>query len=260
MPVPVDVERANAILDKPLDLPVDHFGIRLVVPAEHGLAFGADLPNSLPGLNAGPTWKIECTDIVIGFDGLRLGHIGGLLQIQRRQHFYGNFDKVSRCAWSLHRETCLERHRLRTIQDNVESGGLAAVEILHQMRVLFKDFHASRQLFGNDLDGSGRLRAKVLEQNRQRRGRSHAIEGVGETGAFHDEIGRQNRLLLDEREVGRLGNAFGCLDAHEADCPLPGTTGLQMKEVAMDSTIARDAKRLLLDTTLAISCPQDLRQ
>ena len=48
VPVPVDAEAGDAVLDRPLDLPVDCLGVAFVEPAEERLALGAGRGDYVP--------------------------------------------------------------------------------------------------------------------------------------------------------------------------------------------------------------------
>ena len=258
VPVPVDVERADAVFNEPLDLPVDDLGIRLVVPAENGLALGTRPPHARPGGCLVPPGKVERREVVVRLHRLRLRHIGGFREIEGGPHRNGYRHRVRRHVPPAHLETRRERPRRRARQHDLERRRPAALHVLHEARGLRVDPHPRRQ--GNRLHAHRprAFRPQVRHLNRQRNRRSHAVEGVGRARARHHEVGRQRRLFPHEREVADLPDVRRRLQAHEPDLPRPRAAVRQIEEEAVRPAVARHAHLFPLHAAFAIARPLHL--
>ena len=74
VPVPVHAERGDAVLRRPLDLPVHDLGVALVVPAEERLDAGERLVHLVPLGHLLRAGVVERVDLDPPPDGLRLRH------------------------------------------------------------------------------------------------------------------------------------------------------------------------------------------
>ena len=107
---------------RPLDLPVDTFGIAFIVPAQHGLSLRAMRPDRLPLRHRRPTGEVERADLVVRLCRLRLGDVVSRGHVQRLgdQHRTPQSRLRGVLACELHDDLALRR--LRRLEANPVKG------------------------------------------------------------------------------------------------------------------------------------------
>ena len=85
-PVPVHEHEGDAVLDEMLDLPVDHVGVRFVVPAQDRLAVRRARPDTVPQMAVPPREEERADFVFARLDGFRRGHAIHLGKSEGRQN------------------------------------------------------------------------------------------------------------------------------------------------------------------------------
>ena len=246
VPVPVHVERADAVLHEPLDLPVHDLGVRLVVPTQHGLALGAHVPHALPRLHARPAGKVERGDVVVRLHGLRLGHVRRLREAEGGQHLHGRGERDRRHALRPDGERHGELARRGNLELGDEERGLEFFDVAQVgERGGVREAHAGRQRADRERHVPRRAGADVLDRHAHGHRPAHAVEGVLRARGLHHEVGREVGLVLHERGGHRLRGVHD--EVRPGDGPVPVGIRGEVKVDPVAASVAGVAELPLAD-------------
>ena len=84
-PIPVDEEELDSVFDRPFDLPVDDFRVRLVVITEERAANRGGRVDLVPTAAARPTGEVIGADLVFALDRARLRNVRRRGEFERRE-------------------------------------------------------------------------------------------------------------------------------------------------------------------------------
>ena len=257
VPVPVHVERADAVLDEPLDLPVHHLGVRLVVPAQHGLALGAHVPDALPRLHARPAGEVERGDVVVGLDRLRLGHVRRLREVERRQHLHRRRKGNRGDALRLQEELCREGAGRVDLERGDEGFRVESAEVADVgERGGVREADAGGERSGRQRHVAGGAGADVLDRHAHWHLLAHAVEGVLGARALHHEVRRQLGLVIHKRHGRNLRGVDH--EIRPGDHPAPVGMRGEIEVDPVDASVAGIAEPLLAKTAADRRGPAEL--
>ena len=257
VPVPVHIERADAVLHEPLDLPVHHLWVRLVVPAQHGLALRANVPDALPSLHARPAREVERGDVVVGLDRLRLGHVRCLREAEGRQHLDGNRKWNRGDALRLQEEPRRERARRVDLERGDEGFRVESAEVADiGERGGVREADTCGERSDRQRHVAGGAGADVLDRHAHGHLLAHAVEGVLGARALHNEVRMEFGLLAHKRHGRNLRSVDD--EIRPGYHPAPVGIGGEVEVDLVDSSIAGITEPLLAETAAHRRRPAEL--